>query len=29
VLGILRLVFKERFELTGLTDELNRAKLGL
>ena len=29
VLGIFRLVFKERFELTGLTNELNRAKLGL
>lgn len=29
VLGIFRLVFKERFDLTGLTDELNRAREGL
>ncbi len=29
VLGIFRLVFKERFELTGLTNELNRARQGL
>ena len=29
VLGIFRLVFKERFDLTGLTEELNRARQGL
>ena len=29
VLSIFRLVFKERFELTGLTNELNRARQGL
>lgn len=29
VLGIFRLVFKERFDLTGLSDQLNRARQGL
>ena len=29
VLGIFRLVFRERFDLTGLSDELNRARRGL
>jgi hypothetical protein len=29
VLGIFRLVFKERFDLTGLTDQLNQVKKGL
>jgi hypothetical protein len=29
VLGMFRLVFRERYELSGLTDELNRARVGL
>lgn len=29
VLGIFRLVFRERFDLTGLSDQLTRARQGL